>query len=238
MKLYTPSPEPRNTARLTQVIARIFVLRQHEDRVQQLCYGKPQAADRDAQAHAEARRLTTKAGASDIQTAIATIEHAYGKYYSDIVHKKGLSINPADEIAEMLSTAKVTIAELAEWVTAVKNTSYPLGTGTNVQPLPNRPEAYSTLSIILAALKPDRATASMHLAVKPVPLSRDEIIEAISLDYWDDLPHAAKIDAWRMIPAGDQQAIKLRCGQDKESIKAATRDWHLDEIRSKSSAKR
>lgn len=231
MKLYTPRPEPRNTARLTQVIARLFVLRQHEDRVQQLCFGKQQTASPTDQARAEAQRLTRKATHTEIEQAIAEIENSYGRYYEEVRQKKHLSTNPADDIFELLRSAQITVAELNAWTHKIKTTQFPLSAGTPVQPLPNLPESNAIMAQVISDLKPDKAIASQHLAVTPTPLTRAEILEAIGLDYWGELPHAAKIEAWRMIPQASQTAIKLRCGQDKEAIKAATRDYHLDEIR-------
>lgn len=231
-KLYTRR-EPTATPRTVVISSRLLVLRQHEAQMQMLLLGKPQTGPRAQQAEAEARKLICVATAEEIGAAIREVEDSFGRSYKQVTQAKKLPVDPGAEIFDLLKSLRITAGELAEWTRTVKKTSFPLGTGHAWQPLPNLPEANTVINRVLADIKPEKAQASAFLAVKVTPLTDAEIMEAISLDFWDEMPQSGKIEAWRMIPPPAQKAIRLRTGTDAtpEAKWAAVRDYHLETIR-------
>jgi hypothetical protein len=230
-KLYTRRDTP--TPRTTIISSRLMVLRQHEEQMQMLLHRKPQTAARVAQATEEARKLIRVATTEEIGAAIREVEDSFGRYYLHVTQSGKKPVNPADEIFDLLKSLRITAGELEEWTRTVKKTSFPLGTGHAWQPLPNLPEANTIVNRVLADIKPEKAQASAYLAVKITPLTDAEIMEAIALDFFDDLPQSGKIEAWRMIPPPVQKAIRLRIGTDAtpDAKWAAVRDYHLETIR-------
>jgi len=230
-KLYTRRETA--TPRTVVIAARLLVLRQQEQQVQMLLHGKRQTGNRFEQARHEAQTLTRRATDREIEAAIRAVEKSFCRSYAKIQQAKKLPIDTSAEIFDLLKSLRITAGELAAWTDTVRKTQFPLGTGHALQPLPNLPEANAIVTMVLNDLKPDKAQAAAFLAVKTVPLTDDEIMEAIALDFWDELPTAGKVEAWRMIPDPDKKAIRLRVGVDApdEAKWAAVRDYHLETIR-------
>lgn len=143
------------------------------------------------------QHLTT-ATLTEIERAIQEVETIKGKKY--------LGEQPYAGIADTLHQGGITKAELNEWLTAVKRTTF--NSGHRYQPLPSHDEAWQTYCKVHSELHHKKQAAETIRYRPPITISNDELIQAATWGFWDELSANLRRRLYLLLPAEKKQAIK------------------------------
>jgi len=198
------------------LVAKLISHRQRHEAITAL------GAKTEQQAKPIAKRFVTPASAQQIIEAMQAIERTKLKTYAS-VKASGIDGDPYAGIPDSLQMSKISVAELEEWKTVIRRTTY--ASGNKFQPLPTHDEAWQAFSKVFTDLHPDKQTARTLLYTSVPDLTDDDIRDAARL-YWDLMSHPLRQRAWRLIPDDEQQAIRRRYTNDPDGAMQATADYY------------
>jgi len=200
------------------LVSKLLHMRTRKDAMSDL------GAKTEKEASAIARRYITHATKDAIIMAIQVVESCKLKSYSSVRIPDGIIPQPYAGIPESFLKAKITVAELAEWIEIIKRNTY--AGGTKYQPLPSHDEAWQAFSRLNTELYFDRQTALQFLNCRPIDFSPEEIREAVTL-YWDMTPISLRRQAYKLLPDEIKASISSRYQGNPEGAMNATRDFYL-----------
>lgn len=179
-------------------------------------------AKTEQQARTVATRYLTHASIEEITSALQHVERTKLKTYAS-VKASGIDGDPYAGILDTLHSAKITIADLDAWTTAIRRTTF--ASGNKFQPLPTHDEAWQTYSKIFTEQHPTKQTARMLLSTNPPDFSAADIRDAARL-HWDLMPRQLRQRAWRLLPDDEQTAIRRRYPNNPDGAMQATADYY------------
>lgn len=205
-----------STVTRPDLVARLIAAQQRHDAVIAL------GAKTEQQAKPIAKRYVTHASIDEITAALQSVERTKLKTYAS-VKASGIDSDPYAGIPDVLHSAKITLAELDAWTTAIRRTTF--ASGNKFQPLPTHDEAWQAFSRVFSELHPDKQIARTILYTSAPELSDSDNHDAARL-YWDLMPRPLRQRAWRLLPDDEQKAIRRRYANDPDGAMQATADWY------------
>ena len=158
----------------------------------------------------EATRYLTKATTKEIEAALQEVECIKGKKYTGELPYAG--------IIDTLSQGGITQAELPEWISACKKTTY--CSGHRYQPLPSHDEAWQTYSKVFAEIQLKRfAAETIKFRTTPVKLIDAEVVQAAAWGFWDDMSKNLKRRLYYLLPVEKQASIIERSQSPDDRMK-------------------
>ncbi len=147
----------------------------------------------------EASRHLTKATSSEILAALQEVESIKGKKYTGDPPYAGIALT--------LQQGGITKAELPDWITHCKRTTF--ASGNRYQPLPSHDEAWQAYSAVHTAITSKRLAAEqLKFRIPAVQLLDTEIRQAAEWGFWDDMSQNLKRRAFLLLPVNKQRAIR------------------------------
>ncbi len=155
----------------------------------------------EKEALTEATRYLTKASSAEIIEALREIESIKGKKYT--------GEPPFAGIDETLQQGGITKAELPEWLSLCKKTTF--CSGHRYQPLPSHDEAWQAYSKVHAETYLKRLAAeTVKYRTSTVKLLDNEVIQAAEWGFWDDMSANLKRRLFLLLPPEKQRSIRNR----------------------------
>ena len=155
----------------------------------------------EKEALTESTRYLTKATSAEITEALRELESIKGKKYT--------GEPPFAGIADTLQQGGVTKAELPEWLSLCKKTTF--CSGHRYQPLPSHDEAWQSYSKIHAETFAKRLAAeTIKYRTSTITLLDTEVTQAAEWGFWDDRSANLKRRLFLLLPVGKQRSIRTR----------------------------
>ena len=155
----------------------------------------------EKEALTESTRYLSKATSAEITEALRELESIKGKKYT--------GEPPFAGIGETLQQGGITKAELPEWLSLCKKTTF--CSGHRYQPLPSHDEAWQSYSKVHAETISKRLAAeTIKYRTSPTKLLDAEVIQAAEWGFWDDMSANLKRRLFLLLPPEKQRSIRNR----------------------------